>query len=84
MASDESLDAAWGTPTDVTDNGDGSARHLLKSGKAAIVIGGNPQPEDLCSLPIFRDPTHNDDTYDEMACLIDIRCVIRLVGWSEG
>ena len=84
MASDESLDAAWRTPIDVTDNGDESARHLLKSAKAAIVIGGNPHPGDLCSLRIFRDPTHNNDTYDEMACLIDIRCVIHLVGWSES
>jgi len=84
IGDNESLDPAWGTVVEVTDNATGTANRRLKTGVMdAITLGGTPQGGQECSLRFYRDPTHGDDNLGALIYVTGISLLIPINKESE-
>jgi hypothetical protein len=84
IGDNETLDPAWGTAVEITDNATGTAyKNLKTSVMSAITLQGTPSGGELASVQVYRDPTHADDNLNEVVNLIAVWLVVGINKQSE-
>lgn len=67
------LDAAYGTQQQVTDNPSSSANQvLISAATSAITVAGSPAAGQLAQFRVNRDPTNGSDTLAATARLLGV------------
>jgi len=74
VSDNETMDVAYGTGIDSSDNAQGAAEEVCVGPEsAAITIAGSPADDDICYFRILRDVSQGGDNMAEDARLIGIK-----------
>jgi len=80
----ETIDQAWGTAQEVTDNGTSTAKQVLKSAATpAMTLAGTPAGGELAMLQIYRNPIDPADTLEATVYLLGIKIEYGVNAWSD-